>query len=601
MSNIAHILAEIVKHYKTAIVGINELREKLTSLITDKTKKYAMEIEEYVTQFSAAEKSLKAYDIADAMNNSTDSLIELWFSIINHIEICSLILENIHKTLEKFLSKTQNTEVYLSQSYINEAYASHKQVSALYNKMHVSKSKKVEELIQELISYELGRESIKYTTKYIKSVQRIFTNSPFSATFYCKLMAAILKELPKWYPGNQQLYFYIVSQIELDKDRILTRIPIKEPDPSRTQLLNPYYKTFGLIPHSKSLQIKDISEKIFKTPSNSFAGFVKLCKSKDYGLILMNKHIVHPITYHTDQLIDFKQSMDYAQIHKPSYGVDKAILDRLTTIDKIKIKSKWNFSIEPYVLTFSDYEVEKERFVIILDSLAPDHYRILTNYMRAETYFVRVSSIRELYEYCNKPKNSLPVTRIYSYNALCQQTALNNIFAPVKVDIEKLKEVATIVDPKYLRNRIYLALIDGFKDIMNKKYKGETGIKDNYTYASIIHDDKFLNIFSQILTQEFHVYLYKTYNEYTTGHLHIAEIIGSFLNVIYLYQRTFVKEIHDSFKNNTYNFKADAKPGGILKHFDDIVREVLGKIITSESNIYHTILYKINLLKSTLI
>lgn len=584
-----------------AIASINEMREKLTTLVTDKTKQSVLDIEGYISQYTDAEKTLTGYDVAKTINNSAGSHIELWFSIVNHIEICSLILENIHKKIERLLAKTQNAEVYLSQSYINEAYALHKQITILYNKSNATKSKKIEDLVQELIAYELDKEAIKHTAKYIKNAQTAFSTSQFAASFYCKLMKAILKDVPKWYPDDQQLYFYILSQIEVDKDRILNRINTKEPDPSRTQLLNPYYKTFGLIPQSKSLPISDISEKIFKMPSKTFADFVKLCKSKNYGLILMNKHIAHPITYHTDQLIDFKQSMDYAQSHKPSYGIDKVMLDRLTTIDKIKVKSKWDFSIEPHILKFSDYESEKERFVIILDSLAPDYYRILTNYMRADAYFVRVSSIRELYEFCNKPKSSLPITRMYNYNTLCQQTAMLNIFAPVRVDVEKLKVTTSITDPKYLRNRIYLALLDGFKEIMNKKYKGEVGIKDNYTYASIIHDDQFLNIFSQILTQEFHAYLYKTYNEYTTGHLHIAEIIGSFLNVICVYQRTFVKEIHDSFKNNTYNFKGGVKPGGIIKHFDDIVTEVLNKIITTESNVYQTVLYKINLLKSTLI
>jgi hypothetical protein len=178
--------------------------------------------------------------------------------------------------------------------------------------------------------------------------------------------------------------------------------------------------------------------------------------------------------------------------------------------------------------------------------------------------------------------------------------ALQNMFCPIKLDLDVAREHANIVDSKYLRNQIYLTLLDHFRDIINKKYNGGAKIKDNYTYALIIHDDNFLCIFSNIITSEFHKYIYSNYDEYFLGPTGITEIFSAYIGVVYIYQRTFVKEMHDYFKDNPFNFEEREKVD-ILQHFDAMVMSVLEKIITNESNIYQTVLYKINSLKNTLI
>jgi hypothetical protein len=402
--------------------------------------------------------------------------------------------------------------------------------------------------------------------------------------------------IPTWHPQNKQLVFSILSIIEDEKTRILNQNTKSKPITiAKTKMLNPYYKTFGLIPVSELLPIDQISQMIFKKASKTLNEFIKICKENEYGLIIIKKFIPHPITYKTTQLLDWKKSQEFEKRHKRTYGVDADLLERYRTIEKIDNKAKWDFSYETHILKFDNFEADKEKFIIVLDSLAPDYYRIVVNYVSSISYFIRASSIRELYIHCMGGQE-YSTTRIGQYNALCINKSIPFIFSPVKINIEKLSEVATIVDPKYLRNRIYLLLIDEFKKATTKK------IKDNYTYASIIHNDKFLNIFSDVLTNEFHSYLYKTYDEYLTGHINISEITVSFLNVIYIYQRTFVKEMHDYFKDNLFDF--DIEGDTILKlkaHFDEMVHVVLDKIITNDSNIYQTIIYKINLLKTTLI
>jgi hypothetical protein len=503
--------------------------------------------------------------------------------------------------LKKLIDKTANSETYLSQSFVNDTFALHKKILLVYQRTNKLDQDNKHELIRLIYQTEIKKDSVKSDPlKYAYEIKELLCSYPLSIDLYCELMYNLIKILPEWYPEDKQLHFTLMSIIEDEKTRIIN-LKSEPLDKKNISHFNPYYKVFNLIPVTKLLPIKEISQILFNASSNTFTEFTKLCKQNNYGLIVIKKHIYHPITYNTTQLLDWKESDKFAEEHKQSYGVDINMLSRFKTIDNVGNNAiKWDFSIETHILKFDNYEKDKNSFVIILDSLAPDQYRINTNFMTlSNKCFIRISSIKELYTYCMS--GAMP-TRIGQYNKLCIAGATNSMFSPIKADLEKIKEISVIADPKYLRNSIYLSMIEQFKEILNKKYKGGKGIKDNYTYASIIHDDKFLGIFSDVLTHEFHSYLYSTYSEYLTGHIAISEITASFLNVLYIYQRTFVKEIHDYFKDNLFDFNAEnITPSQIIAHFDEMVRTVLEKIITVSSNIYQTVLYKINLLKNTLV
>ena len=107
-------------------------------------------------------------------------------------------------------------------------------------------------------------------------------------------------------------------------------------------------------------------------------------------------------------------------------------------------------------------------------------------------------------------------------------------------------------------------------------------VNNNYSYAQIIHNNNFLNIFSEILIKEFYTFLYSNYDEYNKR-IGISEVIASFINVIYINQREFTKELHDYFKNNimdssTFEEDDNKKSIIIIHHFDNLLQYVLNKI-----------------------
>jgi hypothetical protein len=590
MSKAPELIKKIIKNNQNIVSDIDKMLEKLMNIFNEKTEKYVSTIREKIKLFNSINGNM---NISDS-NLSSDSS----FILINNIEKSIIIIDQVHDTLNKLLNKTQNSDTYLSQTFINETFNLHKNIVVTYKKTRNIVMQDKDELTKLFVEAEIKNPELASDTyKRCKYLQSLYIANPFAINLYSELMSKIVEMVPTWHPEKSQLAFSILTLIEDDKTRILNMNT--KPTPltvGKTKMLNPYYKTFRLIPVTKLMPIDSISKLIFNLPAKNMTEFVKICKSKEYGLIVIRKHITHPFTYNAVQLLDWKESQKFDQEYKSTYGVNISLLNRYNTIEKIDKKNKWDFSIDTYVFKFDNFENDKEKFIIILDSLSADMYRINVNYMSTNKFFIRVSSIKELYLYCKNNKDSA-LTRMGQYNSLCINNAKQNIFSPVKIDFDKLKVTASISDPKYLKNQIYLLMMEEFKSATNKK-----SIKNNYIYASIIHNEQFLNIFSDVLINEFHSYLYKTYDEYVTGNVQISEVTASFLNVIYIYQRTFVKEIHDYFKNNLLNFKTEEDIARkVSTHFDEMVKSVLEKIITTDSNIYQTVLYKINLLKNTLV
>ncbi len=596
----SHHAKTIVKNNNEAIALIENLTEKLVEIFNAEKNKHISRLHEKIKIFQIMNDKIEQHMRSD----STDAC----FQLINNIEICSTILQEIYVDLSNVLDKTKNVETFLSQTYIDETIQFHKRIALIYSKIKKDENKYKEEMIDEFAAKEIKSImaqtvvlSATYILNYVRKIQSLYHSHIYAIDLYIKILHNIFEHIPIWLPGDTQLSFNIKSLIEHDKSFILGDIYQVKKKSTEPNFFNPYFKSFNLIPITKSMGISEVSKIFFDKSAKNINEFVKHCKLGDYGLIVINMHIRNPITYNVSQLLDWKESQKFSQTNKVEFGVDADLLERYATIDKIPHKNKWNFSTE--VFNLKKYEEDINKFVVILDSLSDGLYRINTNFLSmGGKYFVRVSSIYELYKYCtDTKKNTSRCSRVSNLHSIHIEKALPNIFSPIKPDLKKIGDIAAIVDPKYLRNEIYLRLNETFKKILEIKYKDGKNIKDSYTYALIIHDEEFLNIFSDIIVSEFHAYIYKTYDEYTMGHIQIGEIISTFMNTIYIYQRTFTKEIHDYFKDTPFDFESDNVPTRLRSHFNDMTKNTLEKIITGKSNIYQTTLYKINLLKNTFI
>lgn len=600
-------------HNNVEIINlVNNIVGKLVEIFNINNNNYILSTNKKIEEFEKLnELNSKILEKLTKENQTTDNSFEL----LNSIQICSMILKKIQNGLQTILDKSKSIETLLSRTFIDDTVNFHKKIVLVYSKTCKDEYKYINEIINEIVTNEiiyLGAAPTSETIiSYIKKIQKLYYQNIFAIDLYTQLINRIIVELPRWIPDDKQIIFYIKYLIELDKSKLFNNEIINNKEIINKPIsaaLNPYFKTFNLIPVTKLINIEEVSQLMFGKNAKNLAEFLKNCKDGDYGLIIINRQMPSPITYDMTKLLDWKEAQEFSNKHKPNYGVDELLIDYTETIEKVTgvaRKTKWKFNIETHLLTLNDYENEKYKYVIVLDSLANDQYRINSNFLSmGAKYFIKISTIYELYNHCGTSKlkkHAEPISRVASLNKIKIKNALPHIFCPIKIDMNKVNDISIILDPKYLRNEIYLRINEQFKDIIKKKYGDGNKIKDNYTYAAIIHNEDFLIIFSNIITREFHSYLYGTYSDHIMGHIRISEVISSFLNTIYLYQRMFVKEIHDYFKNNLFNFEDINIPIRLKNHFDEMTKCVLNKIITNESNVYQTILYKINLLKNTFV
>ena len=550
--------------------------------------------------------------------NDDDLIKNNIFFILNISAICNIIFDKIHTNIQNTLNKTKNIETFLSQTYVIETVMFHEKILKLYNKIQLLNDEYNQKLL-EYSKYILLREIQPINNQipntiisYILNIQQDLHKYPFAINIYTLIISDILSQINQ---QHKQLPFQIYNILESDKNFILKTNLTSLTSQTKlkySSLLNPHFKRYNLIPVTPMYSINKIAQFLFKTSVKTYKDFEKICIEKNYGLILISSNTYSPILYDIYHLYNFQMSQEFSKINSEKYGLNPEIIERFITIYKNSIKSKWNFSIS---ITFKSQE-----FIVVLETIG-DSFRLLSNYFLSDApVFIRSSSITELITFANNKSNSKinkkinnftnsvnkensvnkKTSRVSDYNQHQINIAKKNMFLPIKADMEKIKENSEIIDPKYLRNSLYLGLLKEFKSLFNSKK-----IINNYSYAQIIHNENFLNIFSEILIKEFYTYLYANYDEYSKK-VGLSEIIASFSNVIYINQREFTKKLHDYFKNNLIEssvFEEDdvKKSTILLYHFDNLLQYVLNTIITNDSNVYQNLIFKINLLKNTFI
>ena len=107
---------------------------------------------------------------------------------------------------------------------------------------------------------------------------------------------------------------------------------------------------------------------------------------------------------------------------------------------------------------------------------------------------------------------------------------------------------------------------------------------------------------------EYTHYLVKNNYIYDSENINISEIYISFLPVIDDLQKKFKKQLHDSFSDmyNTmdlqiFNLNDRDKEIQLGDIFSGTMKKVLNNIVTNDSNIFQSLLYKVLLFKLSLV
>ncbi len=538
--------------------------------------------------------------IREGINFLEESMVLIQKKDANFVQIfeqncnINMILEIINDNFNKILDKKINVETFLSQTYINETREYNQRVQLLFSKAKKECSKYDNELLDYMvisIVNDITEEEDKILEKFTSFTDDV-KKSPESIILYQRATNKILEKIS---PQNIQLSYTILSLIERVKNEIIT-----DNKKYKYSTNNVFIKNFGLIAITGALDIEVISKIIFPKEKTSapkdINSLSKLCKKLDYDLILIKKIINRGIGYNINQLINYTESSDFRKKYESDDGITEDIVKRYNTINYTGDKSlgwsmKYNYLIEN----------SEHVFVLVLEEIYKNKFCILSNKLDADKplYFIRKTHANEMIEFAKAPLYKS--TRVGSYNRIINQKIIENMFLPIKPDVETIKIRSQVIDSKYLRNEIYILILSKFKELYDK-----TKINNLYDYNKLIHDNSYGEIFSRVIMNEYIRYLFKNIAVYESDNISISEIYSSFLFILNIYERDFKKKLHDIFLVNMPNrdiFKMDKKTKDqtLNNTFDKILSNVLHSIITNENNIFQSILYKLYLFKLSLI
>lgn len=571
---------------------VSELNNNLIHLLNNSKEIFSGPATEIITTAEKALVLLKDLLIKFEWLKSEENISSVFSIYENNVNINELL--NIAKNnLTKLFDKQIHTETFLSQTFVDETREYNKKTQELF----INSNAKIRELDGKILDY-INNHVINYLsqetditgiiTKFINIIDSIENIYEFDI-LYETITNSVINILQDKNASDEEINI-IINKIEEKKSASLTNLKkIHEFNPKNT-----FFKTFGLIPITRVMSLSELSNIIFKKKLASIDAFIAECKRNNSDILLIKKHLNKGIRYNFLHLLDPVVSKQFDKQNKTDDGISTDIIDRYKTLEFINEKSeKWNISYE--LLLNND----KHTKILIIEELYTEQFHLLSNGlgMTDEKYlFLNKFTLQPLLSFVkNKRYES---TRVNNYNTLINKAIVKGMFLPMKADLENIKIKSQSIDPKYLRNHIFILIIAKYKEL------SLAPIKSPYDFSKIAHDESYNYIFNTTIMNEYYKYLFNKTTVYSFEHAPISEIYMSFLYIMNTYQRDFKKKMHDTLMANMPKKELFADENAkyeLEKIFTDITNSVLSSIITNESNLFQSVMYKLSLFKLSIL
>ena len=395
------------------------------------------------------------------------------------------------------------------------------------------------------------------------AIQKEFRIEPITTDLYVEIMNQLLSK----YAAERRfdLTHKIMSLVESDKNWILERGERK---------IKPVmqFSCFGLIPIGRGRPLEDLAE-ILRVDKKNLGSIEKLAKclnSQQVDLIIINKVIEFPIEYDIFGLIG-------KQLDKNA-GISEKSINEFKTVSILDDKNKWDFNVKLY-------PSKGEKVVVI--GRTSDKFSAMTVYFGGPAYLFK-TACRELILFAEGKAN---LKRDHHAEKTIR-LAKNHMFLEVSYDIEENINIDFGI--KNVINDLFLEIADAFSKKLPKKYPA-----DNSALRDIFVQENFKNIINRVITMRFHEYFRKNTYDINVDKINMGEVYMTFLFHLEFLERAFFKEIGDRF-NEFINLENTEKLGVFKQKFEEIVINILEKLITLESNIFLEVHRKIKFLKLSL-
>jgi hypothetical protein len=572
--------------------------------------------ESNVATLSAMNKIDKALKFINELK-SKDSLVEV-LKNLEHWRIIYRLIDSIYQNFSIVIDAGYALDTSFTKIYNKEINASFKKLGLLHNTFK-----------KNIFSLDIiiNNEITQYLYINIKEQKNpidayIILNQEFIQYKYIwDIYKIVANKLLNHFAVDPDISARILQINEDNKNRILsvesdTKLANKLNKPNKSPKLedfNPRFKNYSLVPVSKLTSLNEIYKLIFEkiidsnvilgsganTKPITITAFEKYCRNK-HDLIVITKFLNKGIDYDILDLMDYNKSKKYNLIWNDGDGLLK---DTVNRFDNIKYctsnQTSKSQKYEKFKISYNYvYKSESNDTVIILEELYPDQYHVLSNHFTYnQKFFIKKNNIKEFLNssyFGEFSTNTNTNDRISNYNHILNDKIIKNMFSDVKYNLENLQTKAE-VNPKYLRNKIYLAIMEKYKKILGKK------ILSLITFGEIMHNQEIIQIFLDILTDAYCEELFKV-----TDIGSRSEIYTSFLYNINLYERDFKKQIHDNFTIELDDFLTENKivtfkdiidvNKKLTQIFDKVILVSLEASITNAYNIFQSLIYKKSLL-----
>lgn len=516
----------------------------------------------YDEKIKKIDELINEYDKLSAKNISNTDKPEQLFQSMSVVNTLQALSEQITELFISMNPRSHKFTQEFSTTYVLNTADMFDKLMVFLRNINNKNDKFLVEIINsfgDILIKQKGEDNLNF----FETIRKHYKKYP-SISLYAFVVQKILDE------SEGATSHKIMEYIEEDKNEELSN-PFKLG--KSPKLEDPPILTFGFLPKTSYMELGDLVKKVF---DKSISGKVKesdldkLGKVEKTTIIIQFKSTNVKVEYHMDKLL---QRSDISN----SSGIDKNIIDKLVTIETGD--SKYVFDIKK----MGDLKSDK---VLILESQDRKTYRVMSPWGN-RLFIVNKFAVKNYLDYVNGKFSR----RAENYNRIMINKMKNNMFLQRSVDTKGLSQEAQLNEIKFLRNAIYLALNKFYTETMDKKK-----IKSNKDLVEMLNDPKIVDIFNRELLKNYYEFLKKN-DLVGDDNFVFTEVVSTFLGDLQFIQRGFTREIYNNsekLKPNTELYKKDdVYVYSELKTITDaVIKNTLEKIMSNDSNIYQSLIYK---------
>jgi hypothetical protein len=420
----------------------------------------------------------------------------------------------------------------------------------------------------------------------ILAAREVFHNDQDFVSVYAHVLRKCLNHCGVHCFGikKDKLIIAIHDLLEEDKTFALASASGIDPGMKMTVSNAPFLSNFGLVPITVALGWRALGV-LLGVQCHTFDDVVAAMAKQKKGVIVIETHIKNPIKYNTMSFLkqrapraDIGITPEFANVFKTIEYISPPPESGAPTQSKrsrspsnankkkkrsqgsssggasAKVRPSWSFLIREYN--------SKHSQCLVLQSMGYDHAKILST---DNNRFVLTEALKQLRAYSNQ------VPRAHFYNEATLGSAVSQFFLGAPYE-ERDNLDAVPVDPKYLRNSIFLSIMECFRG-KKKKLASSPSRAD---LIKLMTDEDYIEIVRDQLHKEYIEYTYKYHSAEAPAPA--SEAYSTFLNHMRVLTMMFTKDIYEAAKSSDTS--------DLEKAFESLLAAVLEKYISNSSNFY---------------